>query len=301
LSRNLDKNAFIAKKPSIKQGLPVKKKALITAASISVLLFSAVAGTQLLNLGSANPYIRDFVEEREMPAPEGTEPLIILIFSPENYTAYASNNVSLIFNVSMPESIDFYWSFQIYYEASWQPNKTYVDYGTTVNLTDIPEGSHCLQVVAVAKYTGYTTYQVIKQGIYLTTYYVSYRLNGSSTVNFTIDLPPKISILSLGNKTYNTSNVKLDFTVNEPISEVAYSLDGKDNVTITGNTTLTGLSNGVHNVTVYAWDEAGNVGASETICFRVEVPFPTALVTASTASVAVVGVGLLAYFKKRKS
>jgi len=275
----------------------MKRKAL---ALILAMLFSVAVGTQLVDLGSANPYLRDFVEEREMPAPEGTEPLIISIFSPENYTTFASNNISLIFNVTMPESIRSYRFSEIYYKASWQPNKTYVDYGNTINLTDIPEGSHYLEVVAVAKYMGHTTYQEIKQGFHLITYYVSYRLNGSSTVNFTIDLPPKISIPSLKNKTYSTSNVKLDFTVNETISEVAYSLDGKDNVTITGNTTLTGLSNGVHNVTVYAWDEAGKVGASETIYFSVEVPFPTTLVIAPVTSVAIVSAGLLVYFKKRK-
>ena len=71
-------------------------------------------------------------------------------------------------------------------------------------------------------------------------------------------------------------------------------------MTISGNKTLTGLSNGVHNVTVYACDAAGNVGASETICFSVEVPFPTTMVIAPIASVAFVGTGFLVYFKKRK-
>jgi hypothetical protein len=71
-------------------------------------------------------------------------------------------------------------------------------------------------------------------------------------------------------------------------------------VTVAGNTTLAGLSAGAHNVTVYAWDTAGNVGASETITFTV-TPFPTAPVaTASAAAVAVVIAGLLFYFKKRK-
>jgi hypothetical protein len=70
-----------------------------------------------------------------------------------------------------------------------------------------------------------------------------------------------------------------------------------------GSTTLTGLSSGLHNVTVYAEDTFGNEGASETITFTVEVPepFPTTLVVAtSIATVAMVSVGLLAYFKKRK-
>ena len=61
------------------------------------------------------------------------------------------------------------------------------------------------------------------------------------------------------------------------------------------------LANGFHKVTIYAWDETSNVGASETVYFSVDVPFPTTLViTASVASVSVIDVGLLMYFKKRK-
>jgi hypothetical protein len=97
--------------------------------------------------------------------------------------------------------------------------------------------------------------------------------------------------------------VPLDFTVNETASQITYSLDGQENVTAAGNMTLTQLSNGAHNVTVYAADEAGNMGASETATFTVAVPepFPTVPVAAaSVAAVAVVGVVLLVYFKKRK-
>jgi hypothetical protein len=74
-------------------------------------------------------------------------------------------------------------------------------------------------------------------------------------------------------------------------------------VTINGNTTLTDLPNGDHNVTIYATDEFGNIGASETVYFSVEVPepFPTLQVVAvSVAIVAVVAIGLLIYFKKRR-
>jgi hypothetical protein len=92
----------------------------------------------------------------------------------------------------------------------------------------------------------------------------------------------------------------LNFSINEPVSQITYSLDGQENVTIAGNTTLADLSAGTHNVTVYAWDTAGNVGASETVTFTV-TPFPTApAAAASVASIAAVTAGLLVYFKKRK-
>jgi LPXTG-motif cell wall-anchored protein len=53
-------------------------------------------------------------------------------------------------------------------------------------------------------------------------------------------------------------------------------------------------------VTVYAKDSFENTGASETIWFSVADPFPTTLVAVvSGASVAIIGIGLLVYFKKR--
>jgi hypothetical protein len=112
--------------------------------------------------------------------------------------------------------------------------------------------------------------------------------------------PPKISVL---NQTVADANVSLTFTVDKIVNWTGYSLDGQQNVTITGNITLTGLSSGLHNVTVYANDTYGNIGASETVTFTVAVPepFPTVPVAAaSVAAVAVVGVVLLVYFKKRK-
>jgi hypothetical protein len=74
-------------------------------------------------------------------------------------------------------------------------------------------------------------------------------------------------------------------------------------MTVAGNTTLADLSMGEHNVTVYAWDTAGNMGASETVTFTVAVPAPFPTVPVAAASVAVVAAviaGLLVYFKKRK-
>jgi hypothetical protein len=111
---------------------------------------------------------------------------------------------------------------------------------------------------------------------------------------------PAIEVLSPAPGTYNASSIQLSFTIDEPASLIAYSLDGKENITITENITLTGLANGVHDLTIYAKDKTGNTGASETICFSVDVPFPTALVaTASVASIAVVGVALLLYLRRR--
>ena len=134
----------------------------------------------------------------------------------------------------------------------------------------------------------------------ITTYYVAveaYTPFGYGTV------PPILSVVSPESENYTTGNVSLAFTVNKPAVWMGYSLDGQDNVTITGNITLSWLSNSLHNVTIYAEDTFRNEGASETITFNVEVPepFPTTLVAAaSIAAVVVVGVGLLVYFMKRR-
>jgi hypothetical protein len=114
---------------------------------------------------------------------------------------------------------------------------------------------------------------------------------------------PIISNLSLENKTYSQNDLPLNFTTDEPTSWMGYCLDGKTNVTVAGNATLAGLSEGSHSVTIYSNDTAGNVDASETVTFTVDTPepFPTTQVaTASMASVAIVGLSLLVYFKKCK-
>jgi N-acetylneuraminic acid mutarotase len=116
-------------------------------------------------------------------------------------------------------------------------------------------------------------------------------------------VPPVVQVVSPENMTYSSGNVSLAFTVNKPVAWLGYSLDGEENVAIMGNTTITGLTSGLHNVTAYAKDEFENMGASETISFSVAEepePFPVVPVTAaSVATIAVVGVVLLVYFKKR--
>jgi N-acetylneuraminic acid mutarotase len=116
-------------------------------------------------------------------------------------------------------------------------------------------------------------------------------------------VPPKVAVASPENNvTYVSSNVSLVFTFNRSVLWMGYSVDGQKPVTVTGNTTVEGLSSGLHNVTVYAKDEFNNVGASETVFFSVaEESFPVAPVAAaSIAAVAVVaGAVLLIYFRKR--
>ncbi len=116
-------------------------------------------------------------------------------------------------------------------------------------------------------------------------------------------LHPEIRIFSPQSESYNSSSISLDFYTDKPILELSYSLDGKQNVTITGNFTITNLSNGLHNVTIYAKDTFGNMGASETT-FTIARPesFPIVPVAATSAgaSIAIAAIGLIYYYKKRK-
>jgi hypothetical protein len=73
--------------------------------------------------------------------------------------------------------------------------------------------------------------------------------------------PPKINVTSPINLTYNQSSVPLVFNADKAVNWTSYSLDGQQNITFSGNTNLTDISNGVHNITIYAQDTFGNIGS----------------------------------------
>ena len=66
-----------------------------------------------------------------------------------------------------------------------------------------------------------------------------------------------------------TKDIPLIFTMNEPVSWMAYSLDNKANVTLSGNTTLTRLIEGSHTLVVYVKDAVGNSYSSDGVYFKV--------------------------------
>ena len=127
--------------------------------------------------------------------------------------------------------------------------------------------------------------------------------------------PPRVVVLSpTMNESFEASNltsleVSLNYTVDEEASQLSFSLDGQANATIAGNYTFRGLPAGLHNLTVYAWDSAGNVGASDTVSFMIAVeeapesqsePSLLLPVAASAASLAAVAVAGWVYTKKQR-
>jgi hypothetical protein len=125
-------------------------------------------------------------------------------------------------------------------------------------------------------------------------------MGSSSTVYFSVDtVRPAILVLSPENKVYGTNEVQLNFTTDEPVSWLAYALDGENNVTTSKNITLAGLTNGAHNLTVYATDTVGNMGTSDTVHFSIE-PFPIITVVAVTTSAIIVVLASYLVFKRKK-
>lgn len=117
-------------------------------------------------------------------------------------------------------------------------------------------------------------------------------------------LPPQVSLLSPLNQTYKISSFPLNLYVNKAVNRLGYSLDGKNNMTIDGNTTISGVSNGKHTITVYANDTHGNVGASQTISFIVAKPesfsneAPVLEVSIAVAFLVVLA-GIVIYLRKK--
>ncbi|MBN1245842.1 hypothetical protein JXA31_09645 [Candidatus Bathyarchaeota archaeon] len=72
------------------------------------------------------------------------------------------------------------------------------------------------------------------------------------------------------NGNYTSSSIPFTFELNVQPPSLSYSLDGGEEVPLLGNTTLNGLANGEHTITLYAPDEHGNTSTLQTITFRTD-------------------------------
>jgi len=293
----------------------VEKKTLLTATIISTLLFSVVAETLLIQNATRALIVQVETSDENMVI-YGDTNAKVTIQSPENKT-YNENNVTLTFTIESDVPPAEFFSGGVL--GIYLAHGCVFDYNTSKLVYDV---AHKYYVspnnVAVAlsgsgnRYVGNATLTGLSQGPHNITVwirgeqnmisYAGIRWAILSTVSFSV--APQITVLSPETKTFNVSDVSLDFTVEETFSKIEYSLDGQSNASINGNATLTGLPNGYHNITVYATDEFDNTGVSKTINFTIakeQEPFPTIPVAvASVATAVVVGIGLLVYFKKRK-
>jgi hypothetical protein len=132
--------------------------------------------------------------------------------------------------------------------------------------------------------------------------YTSYELIVEENVNSPLldIVPPVITVFSPQNKTYDVKkNVSLLFTVDKPPSSLWYKLDNQDKVDILSNISIRGISEGPHNLTVYARDDVGNI-SSEIIYFSLEEPFTTTLFAIAIVVTAILFVSVLAYYLKKR-
>lgn len=93
---------------------------------------------------------------------------------------------------------------------------------------------------------------------------------------------PVIWITSPSNETYQ--QVQLTFTINKDVSWIGYSLDNNSNVTVTNPIRLSRLSQGSHQIVLYANDTSGNMGVSNTVYFSIDSIAPALTIINPTNS-----------------
>jgi hypothetical protein len=200
---------------------------------------------QAVEVSRANPY--SFAGE--VPPDSETFPPTIAISSPKNNTAYATNRLPLVFNVTAPQSKTAASTIVqiVTYQADWMDKTVDVFMGgqeqvsLSLQFSNIPEGTHRIIIQAAGS------------GVYMEGLsYKEFRISSSTELRFSIDtIPPTITIKETLNTT-SEQEIPLDFMVNETTSTVSYVLDNSQNITIGGNTTLHDLPVGEHNLTLYA-------------------------------------------------
>jgi hypothetical protein len=191
---------------------------------------------------------------------------------------------------------DHYFGF--FAQTGGHPDKNYWD--GTVELPTLSNGSHCVTVYLDCTWeTGDAAGSHIHKSF------------DSQTVHFTVLSP--IALLMEKNETYNTTEIPLDFITDVNVSQIAYSLDFHSNVTISGNTTLTCLTEGTHTIIVYAKNTFGNVTNIDINDFTIAKPsscqssssqtpsIPDALLLILFLSVAIAAISILLVLTKRKT
>jgi len=262
------------------------KRRILAATLISTLLVSALAGANFIESGKADPMF-SFI------------PPSIEVASPEVNKTYFVHDINLTVFMESENSCFLF---------RYSDVKCFLDGGLfrrqgslnnfSISMNNLGFGRHDIRITATL--TVQPNYDGGGWWHHFTGWEGDHYLDTGS-INFFVENPLTVSILAMANQTFNSAAVPLNFVVEGVTSCMKYSLDRQANVTLNGNTTLTGLSNGEHNVTVYAENYDGNFVCSETVTFAIAVSEHLAIWVAVTVLSVLLGItGLLFYFKKRK-
>ncbi len=174
-------------------------------------------------------------------------PPAVTIISPQN-TAYAQRSVPLTFYVNDTTR---------YFGINGNNFNTTIPGNTT--LSNLPNGKYNLTVYATD---------------------TNYNTGASLAVSFTVDsnepyMPPKVTISSPTNDIYNTTQIMLNFEVDQLVFWAGYSLDGGTNMTAipNANMALVSIPNGTHTLTVYAGNIPNGEAGYTTIDFTIALPY----------------------------
>jgi hypothetical protein len=223
--------------------MTINKKTFIAATIISALLTPLIAGFCSVNSVNANP----------LPGYNAE----ITFDNPKN-VSYTSGNVTLTF-IAVSNYVHT-WFYSLDGEKS-KPLENVTEVGLddgnkgknppvdritirgNCSFTNLSEGSHNVSFSLVDQWQGAIGYSTI--------------------ATFVIDtIPPKISSVSLENQTFQTKFIPLQVSVDNTASWVGYNIDNQQNLTLYGNLTIAVSGEGLHNVTFYSNDSAGNMGTS---------------------------------------
>ncbi len=273
------------------------------AVTLLCLLVTSFIGFGLVNLIQANPYSAvDVPPIYDRPA--------ISFVSPINGTA--QKNQIIIFNLEMPETWKYTKSFSTgeryeFYVGTIRNVTCTLDnnivmvnntvYGRDANL---PYESVKGHFPSSSNITYFQDVGVLSSGLHNITVLVRadtwsiiisspsdaysgyFDVSTTSTYSFVVSSTPTIAICV--NATYEQSTVPLLVNIKETGLElepcwIGYSIDNQSNQTISGNSTLTGLTKGTHSLVVYANDSFGNMGKSDTVFFNIAQQTPSSTIS----------------------
>jgi hypothetical protein len=262
----------------------------------------------------ANPY--GFPFPTHTSAPDSVN-VMVDVESPQQTVAYSDGTLPVRFksSINSPSGISTKLNVVAAYQGDWMNTSKWSPfpkgwdnsninhfYQYDYNLSEVPLGQHTLNITIQGDGSynqNQTQYAFMLRKTVSITFYMS---------TSPVKTAPIVTLSHPQNLIVETSTFPLNFTVNQPTTNLSYSLDGQGVVHISGNTTLTGLADGQHNVTVYASDGYGNNGASEALFFNVNTPesapaspllvyLGVALVVAAVSIT--IALTALVYFRKR--